>query len=275
MGKLFSSLGRFVRAVFYTFAGDVSKWSEVWEASSGYINSEYDEIEKEQKTDITELTDAVAGLMEIVGGKEQRLEVLSDRIEETKKKKSGAEAKARSQSATLAASGMSPENIKKDATIQKCMDYHNSFSEKLVALEEEAAILEKELEAHDASLNKYKVRLQKCHKELENIKTERHETTADIKLSQQEQKINATLLGLSESKTGERRNRIQEMRRKNRAKADIQTEMAGLATDDAEDEFLNFATETENSSEFFHMLGLDKAAPAATEAPAETAHIPE
>lgn len=279
MFKLFGAIGRFFRAMLYTFAGDISKWSEVWESSTGYIHAEYDDIEKEQKTDINELTDAVAGLMDIVSQKEHTLENLSAKIEDKKKKMAGAKAKADRRKNEMQQSGSSVEQIKNDATIVKCLDFYNTFKAELEGAQEEAERLSAELEKHDRDLGRYKSRLQKAHSELQKIKSERHETVADLKLSQQEQKVNATLLGISESKTGERRNRIQELRRKNRAKADIQSEMAGLATEDAEQEFLDFASADEGASEFFDMLGLEEEKKSTTVsdsagADSET-HIPE
>lgn len=278
MFKLFGAIGRFFRAMLYTFAGDISKWSEVWESSTGYIHAEYDDIEKEQKTDINELTDAVAGLMDIVSQKEHTLENLSEKIADKKKKMTGAKAKADRRKNEMLGEGKSVDQIKNDATIVKCLDFYNTFKAELEAAQAEAERLGAELEKHDRDLGRYKSRLQKAHGELQKIKSERHETVADMKLSQQEQKVNATLLGISESKTGERRARIQELRRKNRAKADIQSEMAGLATEDAEAEFLEFASADEGANEFFDMLGLEdeKKSTVSDSAGAESeTHIPE
>lgn len=257
MFKLLGAIGRFFRAMFYTLAGDVSKWSTVWESSTGYINSEYDSMEKEQQTDIEELTEAVAALMDIVRQKETRFEDLNLRIEDKKRKMAGAKAKAERKKNELVEAGKTDIEIKSDPIIQKCLSYYNGFKSELALAEEESSLLDAELVKHDADINKYKTRLQKAHKELEKIRIERHETIADLKLAQQEQKVSATLLGLSESRVADRRNRIQEMRRKNRLKADIQSEMAGVVAEDAEQEFLDFAQENESSTEFFEMIGLD------------------
>lgn len=277
MFKVFGAIGRLFRAILYTFAGDVSKWSEVWETSAGYIHAEYDDIEAEQKTDINQLTDAVAGLLDITRQKEERLTSLGNQIKDKQQKQVGARAKAEKRKQELLGQGKTVDQIKADATMQKCLDYFNSFSSDLKILENEASTLEKEIEGHHAKLAKYETRLQQAHKELQNIKTERHETVADIKLSQQEQKVNEAMLGISESKTGERRQRMQDLRRQNRAKADIQSRMAGIATEDAEQEFLEFAAQDEASSEFFDSLGLSEPQAKAEETPKQESesHIPE
>lgn len=258
MFKLFGAIGKFFRAMLYTLAGDVSKWSEVWETSPGYVEAEYQDIIKEQKQSIGTTTDAVAGLMEITKGKELRLEQLTEQIEGLKRKRIGAQAKAKKRVQQLQKEGKSMEEIQTDADVLKCSGFYEDFTSSIANKEEEAAGLETEIDKHNADLAKYKTQLSRMHNELKKIKTEKHETKADLEIAKQEEAVNAAILGISESKTQERRQRIQELRRKRRAKADINAEMAGIANEDAEQEFLDFATKSEAQSDFFGKIGIGK-----------------
>ena len=257
MFKLFGSIGRFFRAILYTLAGDVSKWSEVWEKSTGYIHSEYDDIEKEQKSSINDLTEAVAGLLDLKKEKENQLESYTNKIEDKERKQAGAIHKAESIKKDLLSQGKSVEEIKTNPELQKALDWYNSFAQDLEQLREDAEFAENEISKFENNLAKYETKLQQAHRELKKIRSERHETIADIQLAKQEEKINATMLGISESKTGERRQRIQTLRRKQRNVADVNSRMSGLATQDAEDEFLQFANQREASSDFFDQIGLE------------------
>lgn len=268
MFKVFGAVGRLFRAMLYTLAGDVSKWSEVWETSTGYIHAEYDDIESQQSRDIDETTNAVAALNTLILEKEARAEELSREMEELRRKLEGAKAKAGSRTKELQAQGKTADQIKTDQTILKCLDWYENFKTTLKAKEEEAAGIEKDLERHHAQQGNYERRLQGMVAELKKIKTERHETVADIKLAQQEQKVNEALMGLKQTGTAERRQRIQELRRNQRSKADVQARVSGLVNEDVEAEFLEFATKTESQSEFFDQLGLSdnkETAPASSE----------
>ena len=148
------------------------------------------------------------------------------------------------------------EEIQNDPTVLKCSGFFEDFSSSVKDKEEEAANLEQEIEKHNNDLARYKNQLSRMHAELKKIKAEKHETIADLEIAKQEEKVNAAILGISDSKTEERRNRIQELRRKRRAKADINAEMAGIANEDAEQEFLDFATKSEAQSDFFDSIGI-------------------
>jgi chromosome segregation ATPase len=281
MFKLLGAIGRFFRAILYTFAGDVSKWSEVWETSPSYIHAEYDDIEKGQKRSIGDTTDAVAQLLEVVSRKESTLERLTAEATELKQKQKGALNMAQGQMQKLKTAGKTDTQIKLDETVVKCLHYYDNFDTTIKAKEEEASRLEKELEKHHSDVAKYKSKLQIMHTELQKIKSERAETVADIEIAKQEKKVNDALLGLSDSGVDERRNRIQELRRKARSKADITSEMAGITQGDAEKEFLDYAAKTETESSFYNMLGLKEEqklspAPETAEAPAtEQTKLPE
>jgi DNA repair exonuclease SbcCD ATPase subunit len=256
MFKLFGAIGKMFRAMLYTLAGDVSKWSEVWETNPGYVRAEYEEIVKDHMKSINETTDAVAGIMEINTQKQHNLETINKQCEDLKRKQLGAQAKAKKQVEKLQAEGKSMAEIQADPDVLKCSGFYEDFTSSLANKEEEAQRLESEIEKHEADLSKYKNQLSRMHAELKRIKQEKHETIADLEIAKQEEKVNQAILGVSESKTEERRQRIQELRRKRRAKADITAEMAGLETEDAEQEFLDYATTSEAQSDFFGSIGI-------------------
>ena len=265
MFKLFKAFGRFCRAILYSCAGDFSKWSEKFETNTGYVTAEYEDIQDDQVRSIKDTTDAVAGLMEIVGQKEHRLKTLTQQIGDLQKKQVGAKAKAKKTVDALQKAGKSMEEIQNDPTVLKCSGFFEDFSSSITNKEEEATNLEHEIEKHNGDLGRYKNQLSRMHAELKKIKAEKHETIADLEIAKQEEKVNAAILGISDSKTAERRGRIQELRRKRRAKADINAEMAGIANEDAEEEFLDFATKSEAQSDFFDSIGIADETPPETE----------
>lgn len=251
---MFRAIGRFLRAMMYTFVGDINKWSEVWESKPAFIQAEYDNIIRDHKSSISEVENALAGIMALAFEKEERAKKLAADIDKYQKMKRGAAAKAKKVVKQLQDEGKSQEEVKTNLEYVKCSDAHSDFTSTLASKEEEVAEIEKELERYEKQLQKHKASLQRMVRELKNIKSEKHETVADMVIAQQEQRVNKLLAGISDSKTGEARERMQELRRKAKAKAEISSELAGTDAQVEEDEFLEYARTSEASSEFDDMF---------------------
>lgn len=256
MFKVFGAIGRFFRAVLYTFAGNVSYWSQIWESNASFIDAEYDDFEKEGKQNINQLTNAVAEILGLVKEKEDRQDIVTDKIADLKEKLTGAKAAGEKRANLLKQQGKTIEEIKLDPEIIRFNGWNHDFTTTLATLQEEEATIKKELETYQTSLSRYKVKLELAHAELKKIKVERIETKADLAAAESARRVNEALLGIGESKSAERRQRIQENRRKTTNRAAVQGELAGIATHNAEDEFLKYARENESSGDFFEAIGL-------------------
>lgn len=257
MFKLFGAIGKFFRAILYTLAGDLSKWTEVWESSTGYIHAEYDDIEKESKKDIKEYEEAIAGIMDLQQTKENKYENLESEIEDLESKLAGAKAKAKSQIQKLQSQGVvDSELLQNDSEVLRCLEWAEKFQNELNEKREDFITLEAELAEYEKQMAHYERKLKEMHSEHKKLREERHETIADMKITKQEQKVSDMLNGISQSKTGERRQRIQELRRKNKNKAKISSKIAGISQSDVENEFADFAVSSKTKDDFFSDLGI-------------------
>lgn len=251
------SILRFFRAVGYTLIGNVSYWSANWESSPAFINAEYDDIEAKSSKDVDQTIEAVSQLQTIVLEKEDRLGTLSKEVADLRRKLDGTKAKAGARTKELQAQGKTAEQIKTDDTVIKCLEWYENFKSTLAAKEEEANAIEKDLNRLHSQQAQYERRLQKMVADHKSLKEERNATIADVQMAKQQEKLDNALLGLKQSGAAERRKQMQDMRKGIRAKADTKSRVAGVVQEDVEAEFLEFATKSEASSEFFDQIGLD------------------
>lgn len=256
MFKVFGAIGRFFRAILYSFAGDVSKWSELWESKTGYIQAEYEDIEKGVIKDANDTADAYAEYKVVIDEKEDRLKKLTVAVGDQKKKMAGAQAAAQKRVKLLQSQGKAGPEIQQDAEVQRCLEWYENFKSTAEAKEEDADSLEADIETDQSKLQKMKRFLERTQSELQKVKQEKSETIADHRMSDAEERVASMLTGIGQNDNTERRARMQQLRRKRKAKSEAMADLAGVATGDAEEEFLSHAASTEATSEFFDKLGI-------------------
>ena len=92
--------------------------------------------------------------------------------------------------------------------------------------------------------------------DLEKLGEEKHDAVASVLSAKEEQDIADIMTGLSQDRTSEELRELRQLRQKASANARVSRELAGLDTQRAEEEFLQFATESEADDEFDALIGL-------------------
>ena len=256
---MFAAFGRLIRAIMYSFSGHFEYWAEIWGTSPAAIKAQYAAIEKSHTARIQEVKRAVAGIMKIKDEKEDRLKVLDTDVVKLNRLIQGAMAMAQKRVQVLQGQGMSLDDIKLDIDYVKCSTAFKDFSSTVTAKTEEATRLHDEIEGHDKQLTGYEASLMSMVRELGSIRQEGHETAADIQIARQEKEANDLIAGISQDRTGEDRQKLQDMRRRLRSEAKVSQKLAGIDSKNQEQEFLDYALTSAASTEFDKLVGLTPA----------------
>lgn len=252
---MFAAIGRLFKAMMYAFTGRFDKMTEVWNSKGVVIRATYDGIENKHRARIGETKNAVAGLMRFKVQKERRLEEVGNDLEKYGKLMRGAQSKAQHRADALGGAE-NIEVIRGDAAYMTCLNAFKDFKSTSEAKQSEAASLEEELTSMEEKLDEYKVMLQDMMRELGNIRREKEETVADVEIAKQQREVADLMTGISTDKTSEDRRRLQELRGKIKADADISQQLAGIDEKKAEKDFMAFAEADVANDEFESLLGL-------------------
>jgi ABC-type phosphate/phosphonate transport system substrate-binding protein len=112
-------------------------------------------------------------------------------------------------------------------------------------------------------------------RDLEKLKEEKHDAVADVLSSTEEKQIADMMTGLSNDRTHEELRELRETRAKAQANARISRELAGLDTAKMENEFMEYAKNSEADDEFDALIGLSKKEAAEPAQQQGDAKIPE
>ena len=268
---MFKAVGKYVRAIFYLMTFRIDKASETLRMNPGVMSATYDRIIDEKRGQINQYKDAIAAMIAQEESKKDKLKKLTEEIEQLGKLKAGAAAKARKVAKRLKGD---PEATRNDREYQKCQSAFKDFSSTLAEKERRAEEIEGDLQELLKNVEGHKINIQSQMRALEKIGEEKHDAVASVLSAKEEQEISDIMTGLSEDRTSEELRELRELRQKAGAKARVSREMAGLDTKQAEEEFLQFAQESESNDEFDALIGIsDEDDPEVT--PPEQTKIPE
>lgn len=253
---MFKALGRVFKSFIYIITFQLNKLSEVWGSSAGAIAASYDDIRSKHQASIHQVKRAVASIMTVQEKKKNRLKQLELEINKYNKLLSGAQAMGQKVIAKLQLSGTSLEEIKTHPEYVKCGSAYKDFSSTLKAKKEEAEVVAEEVQINEKQLGEYEAQLHGMVRELKTIEQEKHETIADVTIARQQAEANDLIAGISQSNSAEERQRLQDMRQRLKAEVKISSRIAGVDADHAEKEFLEYAEQSEASSEFDSIMGL-------------------
>lgn len=220
------------------------------------IQATYDEVIEQKKKRINQYQDAVGALVAQQERRKIKLKDLKESIERTENLKNGAGAKAREVAQRLKTQGMTAENIKEDAEVQRCQA---AFSDFVSTLEEQIARakdLEEEIQNAQEQIATNKRGLEGLLREIEKIKSEKHESVAQIISAKQQKEIADLLNGISVDNTAKELNDIRDVVTNARASAKVAQEMAGTDVKKSEEDYLAYASKNSSNKEFMDILGL-------------------
>ena len=267
---MFKAITKYVRAVFYLLTFRIDKASETLRLNPGVISANYDRIIEEKRIRLNQYKDAVSAMIAQEESKKEKLRTVTEEIGKLEKLRAGAAAKAKK---LVEQYGGNSELVKNDSEYLKCQAAFKDFSSTLAEKQKRATEIDEDLKQLVANVNGHKTQIQTLMRELDKIKEEKHDAVADVLSSSEEKQIADMMTGLSNDRTSEELRELRELRQKASANARVSRELAGMDTQRAENEFMEYAQASETDDEFDALIGLSKKE-TATPAQQET-KIPE
>jgi phage shock protein A len=252
---IFRAIGRFFRTIGYLLTGRINISSDALSSNSAVIGATYDKVVTDKRNRLNQYKNAVGGLIANQETKIEKLKGLGAEVEKLEKLKAGALAKGQQVAKSL---DNDPEKVKVNPDYLKCTAAYRDFTSTLAEKNKRIAELESDLKTLSGSIADHKVQIDGLLRDLENVKSEKNETLAEVIGAQEQQKINDMFSGLSEDKTSQDLERMREMRTKAKASARMSSELAGMNNAKNENEFLAFAETAQADTEFDKLIGLTK-----------------
>ncbi len=262
---MFKAIGRWIKAVGYLLTGQIDSARRVLDTNPHVIKAKYDAIVEDKIERIHQYKQAVAGLIAQEEKKLSKIKQLTSEVENLERLKAGALAKAKQTVGQLKSTGVSEEAIHEDENYKKCLTAYKDFNSTLSEKQERISELEADIEGYKNNISDHKIQLQQLLRDVEKVKAEAADTVADVITAKQEKELAETFAGIAKDGTAEELQNLREMRQELKAEAKITKELAGTDTKSQEAEFLEYARQSESTSEFDALIGLASEAPAPKE----------
>ncbi len=262
---MFKAIGRWIKAVGYLLTGQIDSARRVLDTNPHVIKAKYDAIVEDKIERIHQYKQAVAGLIAQEEKKLSKIKQLTSEVENLERLKAGALAKAKQTVEQLKSTGVSEEAIHEDENYKKCLTAYKDFNSTLSEKQERISELEADIEGYKTNISDHKIQLQQLLRDVEKVKAEAADTVADVITAKQEKELAETFAGIAKDGTAEELQNLREMRQELKAEAKITKELAGTDTKSQEAEFLEYARQSESTSEFDALIGLASEAPAPKE----------
>ena len=252
---MFKAIGKYFRAVWYLMTFRVDKASETLRMNPGVISANYDRVIEEKRNRLNQYKDAVSAMIAQEESKKEKLRMITDEIGKLEKLRAGAAAKAKS---LVERYNGDVTAVKSDPEYIKCQAAFKDFSSTLAEKQQRATEIDDDLKQLVANVSGHKTQIQSLMRDLEKLKEEKHDAVADVLSASEEKQIADMMTGLSNDRTSEELRELREMRQKAQANARISRELAGMDTQRAEAEFMEYAQASEADDEFDALIGLSK-----------------
>ena len=250
---MFRAITRLFRAFVYLITGRIDEARKTLMQNPNVVQANYDEIIADKTARLGTYKGAVSGLIAQQESKLEKLKSLSTDIQKFEQLKLGAATKAKN---VVASHGNNQEAIRNDAEYLKCQAAFRDFSSTLEEKQSRITELETDVNNLGSTIQTHKSSISNLLREIDRLKSEKHEAVAEIISAKQEQEIADMLSGISEDKTAKELQDLRETRRNARANARISREVAGVTAKQSEDEFLNYAQGSGADDEFDKIIGL-------------------
>ena len=253
---MFKAVTRWFKAVGYLLTGQIDSARRVIDTNPHVIKAKYDEIVRDKISRIHQYKQAVAGLIAQEEKKIAKVKTLSEEVANLERLKAGALAKAKQTVEKLKSSGKTQDQIHADEDYKRCLSAFNDFSSTLGEKQERITELEQDIGEYRKNISDHKVQLQQLLRDVEKVKSEAADTVADVITSKQEKELAETLAGIAQDGTAEELQNLRDMRQELKAEAKVTRELAGTDTHAQEAEFLEYARQSQSTSEFDALIGL-------------------
>lgn len=248
------SLSRLFRSFWYLITFRVDKAAEAIQKNPAAVSASYDRIIEDKRKAIGQYKDSVASLISQEEGKRERLRVLTAEIQNLQKLRDGAVAKAKK----LQSTPRNPDaQLSLETELYNCKRSFRDFSAALNGKNAKADELESDIEQLAATIASHKSNLQQMIRELDELKTEKHDAVADLLAAAEEAKAAEAIIGVSDDRSAEELRELRDIRNKAAAQARIGRDLAGLSTKQQEAEFRQYAESTDADNEFDQLIGVN------------------
>ena len=269
---MFRAIGRYFRALGYLVTGRIDEARRTLSTSPAVVQATYDRVIEEKTKRIHQYKEAVGAMIAQEEKKKTALKRLTEEVTHLKKLRDGAAAMARK---VVERHNGDVEKVRQDPEYIKTQSAFKDFSSTLAEKEARCAELEEDIKNFNTNISQHKVQLQNLLREIEKIRSEKHETVAEMLTAKEEKEIADMLSGISKDRTHEELQELREVRDQAKATARVSREMAGLDSKRSEAEFLEYASKAEADSEFDALIGLTKKEADTDEPPSDRTRIPE
>jgi len=249
MLRLFRAIGYYIGGFFSSISGRMSGNRHVMAAT-------YDQAVDNSKATYDQAAAAVANLIGVEEERTLQVKNLTARSEKLTLIKASAAGKAKDLADRLKSEGKDVAAIKAHPDYIKHMAAYNDASSTLTEVDAQIDSKMAEIEDLKQRLAKYRVQLQKMQRATQGLKEEKQEALADMAIAASEQRANEAITGLAQNNIDSDLEKVRETRRQARNRAKVASEMAGNDAAIAEEEYLNYARQTEATSEFDALIGL-------------------
>ena len=270
---MFRAIGRYFRAFGYLITGRVDQARRAVSTDPAVVQATFDNIIQEKKKRIGQYKDAVGAMIAQEEKKKAALKRITAEVDKLTKLRDGAAAMARK---VVEKHNGDTEAVRNDPEYIKCQSAFKDFSSTLNEKTQHAQELEDDIRNFETNIAGHKTQLQGLLREIEKLKSEKHETVADMLTSKEEREIADMLAGISQDRTSEELQELRDIRDQSKATARISREVAGVDARQSEQEFLEYASQTVADSEFDALIGLTKESESSGAAePTQRTQIPE
>jgi len=270
---MFRAIGRYFRALGYLLTGRVDQARRAVSTNPAVVQATFDNIIQEKKKRISQYKDAVGAMIAQQEKKKSALQRITSDVERLTKLRDGAAAMARK---VVGRHHGDSDAVRNDPEYLKCQAAFKDFSSSLVEKEQHIVELEDEVSTFEENIGGHKTQLLGLLREIEKLKTEKHETVAELLTAKEEIEIADMLAGISQDRTSEELQELRDIRDQAKATARISREVAGVDAERSEAEFLEYAAQSTADTEFEALIGLTKQTEEPTsEERAQRTQIPE
>jgi uncharacterized coiled-coil DUF342 family protein len=251
MFGFFRAIGRYIAAFFYLLTGQIENAKKALNRNPNVIAATYDAIVEQKVANIKTMEKAVAGLIVQEEGKRTKVRQLSEDIAKLENLKIGAVTKSKKVLQKYNGNGdeakNDPEYLKHQAAFR---DFTSSLEEK----KNHAADLEEDVKRLSADITSHKNQMQTMLRELDKIKSEKHDTIAEVISVSERKKIDDMLNGISVDKSSKELDDMRQMRQQVRAEGRVSREMGSISTAQEEADYLDYAHSNEADQEFEKLI---------------------
>lgn len=262
--KLFSGF------IFMITGGLVNLEKSLFRGNTTVIGAKYDSVIAVKIKRQEELLRAIEGLVTINAQKEQGVRRKTEEIEKLRKNQLGAKNKA-----LKLAEGLTKEAAEKNVEYVKARSAYTDYATTIAEKEKQCAEAELDIKQRTEIVQKYNLEFTSLQRELDKIKSEKHESIAEITAAKESAAANKQLLGLSEDNSAEVLRELREQRDGYKASVTVSANLAGLSAKTEDAEYASYAEKDIAETEFDAAMGFATKVESKEETNQEKAKLPE